>query len=82
MRDPFFASSIHFRLDKWIWRKGVGVEPTKDAWRPTPDLKSGRPTGDASLPRRNVVARLSAIKQRTEHLGQGERCGGDFHAWL
>ena len=28
----------------------MGVEPTKTALRPFLDLKSGRPTGDASLP--------------------------------
>ena len=27
-----------------------GVEPTEDAARPPPDLKSGHPTGDVSLP--------------------------------
>ena len=27
------------------WRKRVGVEPTRDVERPSPDLKSGRPTG-------------------------------------
>ena len=32
------------------WRKRVGVEPTKDRKRPQPGLKSGRPTGDDSLP--------------------------------
>lgn len=82
MRDPFFASSILFRLDELDWRKGVGVEPTKDAWRPTPDLKSGRPTGDASLPRRNVVGWPGTIKQPTEHLVQDVRRGGDYRVWL
>jgi hypothetical protein len=29
----------------WLWRKSVGVEPTRDVVRPSPDLKSERPTG-------------------------------------
>ncbi|RFT78348.1 hypothetical protein DX900_22235 [Serratia marcescens] len=33
-----------------IWRKITGVEPAQDRWRPQPDLKSGRPTGDEDLP--------------------------------
>src|SRR5690606_38906015 len=28
-----------------MWRKSMGVEPTRDCWQPLPDLKSGRPTG-------------------------------------
>lgn len=32
------------------WRKITGVEPAQDRWRPQPDLKSGRPTGDEDLP--------------------------------
>ena len=28
-----------------MWRKSVGVEPTRDVVRPSPDLKTGRPTG-------------------------------------
>ena len=30
--------------------EGVGVEPTKDVSRPSPDLKSERLTGDVFLP--------------------------------
>ena len=33
-----------------IWRKRVGVEPTRNVQRPSLDLKSRRPTGDDSLP--------------------------------
>lgn len=33
-----------------MWRKITGVEPAQDRWRPQPDLKSGRPTGDEDLP--------------------------------
>ncbi|AVN49042.1 hypothetical protein AM478_04525 [Serratia marcescens] len=33
-----------------LWRKITGVEPAQDRWRPQPDLKSGRPTGDEDLP--------------------------------
>lgn len=41
-----------------IWRKITGVEPAQDRWRPQPDLKSGRPTGDEDLPwRREEVRR-------------------------
>ena len=32
-------------IDLQRWRKRVGVEPTRDVERPSPDLKSGRPTG-------------------------------------
>lgn len=32
------------------WRKITGVEPAQDRWRPQPDLKSGRLTGDDDLP--------------------------------
>lgn len=33
-----------------FWRKITGVEPARDRWRPQPDLKSGRLTGDDDLP--------------------------------
>ncbi|POX23545.1 hypothetical protein C3464_18125 [Serratia marcescens] len=39
------------------WRKITGVEPAQDRWRPQPDLKSGRPTGDEDLPWRREEAR-------------------------
>ena len=32
------------------WRKRAGVEPTGPVWRPLPVLKTGRPTGERSLP--------------------------------
>ena len=42
-----------------FWRKITGVEPARDRWRPQPDLKSGRLTGDDDLPLkmpRSIVA--------------------------
>lgn len=41
----------------------AGVEPTGDAARPPPDLKSGRPTGDVSLPSPRYQAATTGVKQ-------------------
>ena len=32
------------------WRKVMGVEPTRERWRPQQDLKSCHLTGDDDLP--------------------------------
>ncbi|THA01144.1 hypothetical protein D3M79_02610 [Rodentibacter pneumotropicus] len=34
-----------------FWRKVMGVEPTRERWRPQQDLKSCHLTGDDDLPR-------------------------------
>ena len=51
MMRRFFRPKETFdkALDKW--RKGMGVEPTRERWRPQQDLKSCHLTGDDALPR-------------------------------
>ncbi|TSB30215.1 hypothetical protein FOT43_03535 [Serratia marcescens] len=50
-------NGIHRNYPDKLWRKITGVEPAQDRWRPQPDLKSGRPTGDEDLPWRREEAR-------------------------
>lgn len=47
-----------------LWRKGMGVEPTRERWRPQQDLKSCHLTGDDALPKGDVTLTdyLSAVK--------------------
>ena len=49
------------------WRKRVGVEPTRDVERPSPDLKSGRPTGVRFF---SLVRAVPAILIGSEYLGK------------
>ena len=37
-------------LGRKVWRKVMGVEPTRERWRPQQDLKSCHLTGDDDLP--------------------------------
>ena len=39
-----------YLLEKKKWRKVMGVEPTRERWRPQQDLKSCHLTGDDDLP--------------------------------
>ncbi len=45
--QPFACAS---RADADAMAEEEGVEPTGDAWRLPPELKSGHPTGNVSLP--------------------------------
>src|SRR5581483_7396238 len=55
-------------------RKRVGVEPTKSRWRPLPDLKSGRLTGERFS---SLVTRAATIL-REGGLDQGEETARAF----
>ncbi len=39
-----------YLLEGKKWRKVMGVEPTRERWRPQQDLKSCHLTGDDDLP--------------------------------
>ena len=39
-----------YLLGRKEWRKVMGVEPTRERWRPQQDLKSCHLTGDDALP--------------------------------
>ena len=39
-----------YLLEEKMWRKVMGVEPTRERWRPQQDLKSCHLTGDDDLP--------------------------------
>jgi hypothetical protein len=41
-----------------------GVEPTKDAARLSPDLKSGHPTGDVALPSMTLALSQGSVNGR------------------
>ena len=45
---------VNVRKEKYLlgekWRKVMGVEPTRERWRPQQDLKSCHLTGDDDLP--------------------------------
>ncbi|KYQ98863.1 hypothetical protein AWY96_10190 [Serratia plymuthica] len=64
-----------------IWRKITGVEPAQDRWRPQPDLKSGRPTGDEDLPsgvgsKRLIIAQFIPGAKREIAMAPGNDTGG------
>ncbi|AGP46700.1 hypothetical protein M621_00330 [Serratia plymuthica S13] len=64
-----------------LWRKITGVEPAQDRWRPQPDLKSGRPTGDEDLPsgvgsKRLIIAQFILSAKREIALAPGSDTGG------
>ena len=43
----YLSESMRTYID---WRKVMGVEPTRERWRPQQDLKSCHLTGDDDLP--------------------------------
>lgn len=43
----YLSESMRIYID---WRKVMGVEPTRERWRPQQDLKSCHLTGDDDLP--------------------------------
>ena len=51
MTRRFFRPKEIFDKTLDNWRKGMGVEPTWERWRPQQDLKSCHLTGDDALPR-------------------------------
>ena len=51
MMRHFFRPKETFDKALDNWRKGMGVEPTRERWRPQQDLKSCHLTGDDALPR-------------------------------
>ncbi len=44
------ARTREILLGRKEWRKVMGVEPTRERWRPQQDLKSCHLTGDDDLP--------------------------------
>ena len=60
--------SLKLHRSKAGWRKGAGVEPTRDVERLSPDLKSGRPTGVRFPSSRFGIAGLIYI--RTERISK------------
>lgn len=64
-----------------LWRKITGVEPAQDRWRPQPDLKSGRPTGDEDLPsgvrsKSLIIAQFILSAKREIAAAPGKNTGG------
>lgn len=64
-----------------LWRKITGVEPAQDRWRPQPDLKSGRPTGDEDLPsgvrsKSLIIAQFILSAKREIVAAPGKNTGG------
>lgn len=64
-----------------LWRKITGVEPAQDRWRPQPDLKSGRPTGDEDLPsgvrsKSLIIAQFILSAKREIAAASGNNTGG------
>ncbi len=75
-----FYGLIRSYSDK-LWRKITGVEPAQDRWRPQPDLKSGRPTGDEDLPsgvrsKSLIIAQFILSAKREIAAAPGKNTGG------